>query len=251
MKITILGIDFDSLTLSDAAGTAADMMAAGRGGSIVTANPEILLRCRADRAYASAVNGADLVLPDGIGCIYASRILGTPLPERVTGADLTPRLLSVLADRGGSVFLYGGRPGVAERAAFNLCRSFPGLRIAGTENGYISSEDQLLRRLEKTQPDLLLLGLGAPRQELWMRDHRESLACVMIGVGGLLDLFAGDVSRAPELWQRAGLEWLYRLICQPWRFSRMVRLPGVLALVAAERLRTKKRPPKGPEEGAG
>ncbi len=245
MKIPVLGIGFDALTLSQAAEAAEKMITEHRGGTVVTANPEILLRCRDDREYAAAVNGADLVLPDGIGCIYASRILGTPLPERVTGADLTPLLLTGLAQRGGSVFLYGGKPGVAERAAFNLRRKEPRLRIAGTENGYISSEDGLLRRLEETKPDLLLLGLGAPRQELWMRDHRD-LPCVMIGVGGLLDVFAGDVTRAPELWQKAGTEWLYRLLRQPWRFRRMVRLPGVLLLAAEDRLRIKKRPPKGP-----
>ena len=251
MKIPVLGIDFDALTMAEAAEAAEAMLSAGQGGTIVTANPEILLRCRSDAAYAAAVNGADLVFPDGIGCVYASRILGTPLPERVTGADLTPLLLKTLSERGGSVFLYGARPGVAERAAFNLRRRYPGLRIAGTENGYISREDGLLRRLEETRPDLLLLGLGAPKQELWMDAHRHSLRCVMIGVGGLLDVFAGDVQRAPEVWRKAGLEWLYRLTRQPRRFTRMVRLPGILLLAAAERLGAKKRPPKGPGSASG
>ena len=251
MKIPVLGIDFDALTLAEAARAADVMLSAGRGGSIVTVNPEILLRCRSDAAYSAAINGADLVLADGIGCVYASRILGTPLPERVAGADLTPLLLQSLSERRGSVFLYGGRPGVAARAAFRLRRAYPGVRIAGTENGYISREDDLLARLKETRPDLLLLGLGAPKQELWMNAHGIDLRCVMIGVGGLLDVFAGDVPRAPESWQKAGLEWLYRLVRQPRRITRRVRLPSVLLLAAAERLEQKKRPPKGPGSASG
>ena len=241
MKIPLLGVYFDALTMDEAAEAAGAML--GRGGSIVTANPEIVLRCRRDRAYAKAVNGASLVLADGIGDIYASRILGTPLPERVTGADLTPRLLAELGSRGGSVFLYGGKPGVAQRAGENLARAYPGLCIAGTENGYISHEEALWERLEASQPDLLLLGLGAPRQELWMEQNRGRSTALMIGVGGLLDVFAGDVRRAPERWQRAGLEWLYRLIQEPQRLGRMVKLPEIILLAAAERM--KKRPPEG------
>ena len=246
MKRSILGIDFDPLTLEQAAAWAETRLDAGSGGSIATVNPEILLRCRTDDDYARAVNGADLVLPDGIGCIYASRILAAPLPERVTGADLVPELLAFLSRRGGSAFLYGGKPGVAERAGRKLRMQFPGLRIAGTENGYISNEDALLQRIRDEDPDLLLLGLGAPRQEFWMHANRGSLRCVMIGVGGLLNVFAGDVARAPESWQKANLEWLYRLILQPWRIRRMIRLPEILFLAAGERMRTKNGSPKGP-----
>ena len=227
MRIDLLGVGFDPLSLAGAAEAADGLARAGRGGYIVTANPEIVLRCQKDDAYRAAVNGAELVLPDGVGDLLAGRILGTPLPERVTGADLTPRLLARLAKRGGSVFLYGGKPGVAARAGAEIAAAYPGLRIAGTENGYISREDELLARLEETKPDLLLLGLGAPKQELWMNAHGTDLRCVMIGVGGLLDVFAGDVPRAPESWQRAGLEWLYRLVRQPRRITRMVRLPSI------------------------
>ena len=241
MKITVLGVDFDALTMEEAAEAAGAML--GRGGSIVTANPEIVLRSRKDKAYAEAVNSASLVLADGIGDIYASRILGTPLPERVTGADLTPRLLEVLAAQGGSVFLYGGKPGVAERAGRALQSAWPGLCIAGTENGYISHEGPLWERIEAARPDLLLLGLGAPRQELWMRQNRDRTSALMIGVGGLLDVFAGDVRRAPEGWQRWGLEWLYRLIREPTRLGRMAKLPAILLLAAGERI--KNGPPKG------
>ena len=243
MRVSILGVDFDPLTLAEAAERADALVQEGAGGYIVTANPEIVLRCQKDDAYRAAVNGAELVLPDGVGDLLAGRILGTPLPERVTGADLTPRLLARLAKRGGSVFLYGGKPGVAERAAARLKKAYPGLRIVGTENGYISDERNLLFCLEETQPDLLLVGLGAPRQERWMAEHKDRLTAVSIGVGGLLDVFAGDVPRAPESWQKAGLEWLYRLCREPRRIRRMAKLPGILVLAGMERI--KNGAPKG------
>ena len=235
MKINILGVAFDALTLGEAEERADALLCSGAGGYIVTANPEIVLRCREDAAYAAAVNGAKLVLADGVGDLCAARILGTPLPGRVAGADLVPRLLARLAERGGSVFLYGARPGVAERAGESLQSACPGLRIAGTENGYISDETALLEALEREKPDLLLLGLGAPRQELWMAENRQRTPAVMIGVGGLLDVFAGDIPRAPEAWQRLGLEWLYRLLCEPRRFKRVIRLPKILLLALRER----------------
>lgn len=235
MKINILGVAFDALTLGEAEERADALLCSGAGGYIVTANPEIVLRCREDAAYAAAVNGAKLVLADGVGDLCAARILGTPLPGRVAGADLVPRLLARLAERGGSVFLYGARPGVAERAGESLQSACPGLRIAGTENGYISDETALLEALEREKPDLLLLGLGAPRQELWMAKNRQRTPAVMIGVGGLLDVFAGDIPRAPESWQRLGLEWLYRLLREPRRFKRVIRLPKILLLALRER----------------
>lgn len=235
MKTDILGVAFDALTLDEAEERADALLRARKGGYIVTANPEIVLHSREDAAYAAAVNGADLVLADGVGDLYAARILRTPLPERVAGSDITPRLLSRLAKRGGSVFLYGARPGVAERAGEALQSAYPGLRIAGTENGYISDETALFVSLEREQPDLLLLGLGAPRQELWMAKNRQRTNAVMIGVGGLLDVFAGNIPRAPESWQKLGLEWLYRLLREPKRIKRMIRLPGILFLALRER----------------
>ena len=235
MKTDILGVAFDALTLNEAEERADALLRARKGGYIVTANPEIVLHSREDAAYAAAVNGADLVLADGVGDLCAARILGTPLPERVAGSDLTPRLLYRLAERGGSVFLYGARPGVAQRAGEALQSAYPGLRIAGEENGYISDETALFAALEREQPDLLLLGLGAPRQELWMAKNRQRTNAVMIGVGGLLDVFAGDIPRAPEAWQKRGLEWLYRLLREPKRIKRMIRLPKILLLAVRER----------------
>ena len=236
MKTEILGVRFDNLTMAEAEAAALSLLDERRGAYVVTPNPEILLECRRDPDCARAVNGAALVLPDGIGDLYAARILGTPLRERVCGADLVPRLLAALAARGGSVFLYGARPGVADAAAQKLAARYPGLTIAGTENGFVADDGSLLARLRETGPDLLLVGLGAPKQELWMERHAglEGLG-LMIGVGGCLDVFAGTVRRAPAAWQRLGLEWLWRLLREPRRLGRMARLPGVLLLALGER----------------
>ena len=237
MRIGVLGVGFDALTMDQAEQAVLRLMEQG-GGTVVTANPEIVLRCRADAEYARAVNGADLVLADGVGDLLAGRILGTPLPERVAGADLVPRVLRDLARRGGSVFLYGGRPGVAEAAAAALEREYPGLRIAGTENGYISSGGELTARLLALRPDLVLAGLGAPKQELWMRRNGPALKVgLMAGLGGSLDVFAGTAKRAPVFFQKLGLEWFYRLIKEPWRFKRMMKLPKFLFACIGKKLR--------------
>ena len=236
MKTDVLGVAFDNLTLTETADLLDGRMKSGQGGYDVTANPEIVLRCREDAAYAAAVNAADCICPDGVGDLYAAKILGTPLRERVTGSDLTPVLLRRLASRAGSVFLYGGKPGVAERAAENIRRQWPTLRLTGTENGYIKDDTELLRRLREERPDLVLVGLGAPKQELWMARHRAELSSLMIGVGGLLDVFAGDAERAPDSWQKLNLEWLYRLYREPWRAGRMAKLPRILLLAARERV---------------
>ncbi len=236
MKQIILDIPFDSMTMEEAVDTADRLIRRGEGGYIVTANTEIVLAARKNKPYLDAVCSADLVIADGIGVIYAGRILNKRLPERVTGADLVPRLLALLARRSGSVFLYGAKPGVADRAGGNLERTYPGLRIAGTENGYIKDESELLEMIQREKPDLLLLGLGVPRQEFWMEANKNKLSVVMIGVGGLIDVFAGNVKRAPDVFCRLGFEWLYRLIRQPWRFVRMCKLPWILILAVWERI---------------
>ena len=237
MKTEILGLNFDALTMQQAQEAAMSLIEKGNGGYIVTANPEIMLEAQKNGAYREAINAADLVLADGIGDLYVARILGKKLPERVAGSDIVPRLFDRLAARGGSVFLYGAKPGVAAKAGRALEEAYPGLRIVGTENGYITDETALWGMLDASNPDLLLLGLGAPRQELWMAANRSRTSAVMIGVGGLLDVFAGDVARAPEAWRRAGLEWLYRTIRQPKRIKRIIKIPYVLISAMKERMR--------------
>jgi len=210
----------------------------GPGGSyVVTPNPEIVWLCRKDAALAAAVAGAALVLPDGIGVIYGAKILGTPLSEKVPGADFAERLMAEMAKTGKSVYFLGARPGVAEAAAKKLAEKYPGLGIAGTADGYFREDGPVIDRINAAKPDLLLVCLGAPKQEKWMAKNASALSVpLMAGLGGTLDVFAGNVKRAPAGWQKLNLEWLYRLLKQPARFGRMMKLPAFLAAVVWRRM---------------
>jgi N-acetylglucosaminyldiphosphoundecaprenol N-acetyl-beta-D-mannosaminyltransferase len=204
---------------------------------IVTPNPEIVWLCRKNPDLARAVSAAALTLPDGIGIIYGAKILKTPLPERVAGFDFAMGLLARLAARGKSVFLLGAKPGVAEMAAEKLLSTHPGLVIAGTQDGYFQEDEPVLEKINVAAPDLLLVCLGAPKQELFMEKNAARLNVgLMIGLGGSLDVLSGTVQRAPEGWRRANLEWLYRLLKQPSRIGRMMRLPLFLLAVLWRRI---------------
>ena len=236
-RVPVLGVDFDSLSMDEARDAAMALIAEGRGAYAVTPNPEIVWLCRKNPALLSAVRGADLVLPDGIGVVYAARILGRPLKQKVPGADFALEVLGALARTGGSAFLLGAKPGVAQLAADRLGERFPGLRIAGALDGYFADDGPVAAAVAAAKPDFLLVCLGSPKQELWMRSHAGKLnAGLMAGLGGSLDAFAGTVRRAPEKWQKLGLEWLYRLLREPRRLGRMWKLPLFLLAAVGERL---------------
>lgn len=238
MRIDVLDTKFDNLTMDEALDMACALMEERRGAYVVTPNPEIVLLCRENPEMARAVEEAPLVIADGIGVIYGAKILGTPLKEKLPGIDFSCGLMRRMAERGQSVFLFGAKPGVAETAAENIKKLFPGIQIAGTNNGYFTDDTPIVEKINAARPDLLLVCLGAPKQELWMRAHAGSLeAGLMIGAGGSMDVFAGTVQRAPEFWQKAGLEWLYRLMKEPRRIGRMMKLPKFMLLVMARRVR--------------
>ena len=225
-KIDILGVGFDNLTMDEAVETAYSLQHECRGAYVVTPNPEIVMLCRENREAAEAVAGAALTIPDGIGIIYAAKLRKTPLKEKVPGIDFTERLLARMSSDGRSAFLLGAKPGVAETAAENLKIKYPGVRFVGTCDGYFKDDAPVVEQINALAPDLLLVCLGAPKQEIWMHRHAEELKTgLMIGAGGSLDVFAGTVERAPEGWQKAGLEWLYRLLKEPKRIGRMASLP--------------------------
>ncbi len=237
MRIPVKGVGFDRLGMAEAVREAAALLEQGGGHYVVTPNPEIVWLARTMPELRGALNGADLVIPDGIGVIYAAKILGTPLVERVPGIELTEHLLAVCAEKGLPVYLLGAKPGVAERAGEKLQEKYPGLRIAGCGDGYFREDAPVLVRLRDSGARIILVCLGFPRQELWMADHRNEVGqALMLGVGGSMDVFAGDVKRAPEAWCKAGLEWLYRLLSQPSRIKRMIKLPIFLLSVAWERV---------------
>ena len=236
-----MGVGFDALTPEEALERAFALSFESGCRYVVTPNPEIVWLARKQPELLEALNRADLVVPDGIGIVYAARILGTPLPARVPGIELAAGLLRHMADSGDPVFLLGAKPGVAERAADRLKQEYPGLRIVGTGDGYFREDEPVIERINACKPRLLFVCLGFPRQELWMARYRDQIdAGRMLGLGGSLDVFAGDVKRAPMIWRRLNLEWFYRLICQPSRLGRMLKLPVFLLSVVWERVKNGK-----------
>ncbi len=234
LRIDVLGVEFDNLTLAEAVDRA-QALAGGEGFHyVVTPNPEIVMTAQKDPAFQKVLSGADLVLPDGIGVIKAAAILGRPLKERVPGIDVAVALMGRMAGSGTRLFLLGAKPGVAEVAAEKLRAAYPGLQICGTHDGYFQDDAPVVEAIRAARAEVVFVCLGAPKQEFWMaRNGPETGAKLMLGLGGVLDVFAGAVERAPERWQRMGLEWLYRLIREPSRIGRMARLP--LFLVQAYR----------------
>ena len=241
-----MGVGFDSLTMDEAVARARDLMAERRAAYVVTPNPEIVMLCREDPAAMQAVQGADLVLPDGIGVIYGAKILGTPLRAKLPGIDFASALMAQMGQEGKSVFLLGAKPGVADAAAEKMRERFPGLVIAGTNDGYFQDDDPVVEKINAAQPDLLLVCLGAPKQELFMAKYGEATGChLLMGLGGSMDIFAGVAQRAPEFYCKHNLEWFYRLIKNPSRFGRMMKLPKFLFAAIGCKLRGKKRHGEG------
>ena len=207
---------------------------------VATPNPEIVEVCREDPAAAAAVNGASLVLPDGVGVVKGARILGTPLKEKTPGIEFAGHLMERMAGTDKSLYLLGAKPGIAEEAARRLQERYPGLRIAGTHDGYFKEDGPVAEEIRKSGADVVFVCLGAPKQELWMAQNGPATgARLLCGLGGSLDVFAGVVQRAPAIWSKMGLEWLYRLLKEPRRIGRMAKLPLFLVHVYEEKGRRK------------
>lgn len=227
-RLNVLGVMVDTASMEASANTLVNAMEKDAPFCVYTPNSEIILYAYKNPDYCKILNRGDMITPDGIGVVYASKILKRPLPERVGGFDLANLLLSKIAGTGKSVYLFGGKPGVAEAAAEKICALYPGTNICGTSDGYFDAEKEqkIIDDINQKKPDLLFVCLGFPKQEQWIDAHRDILcAKVCMGIGGSLDVFAGTVKRAPEGFQKLGLEWLYRLLKQPSRAGRMLALP--------------------------
>lgn len=237
MRVEILGAQIHGLTMEETLNKIETFIQEGTSHQIITLNAEILYRANHQPALLEIINQADLVTPDGTGIVWAARKLGQPVPERVTGIDLLQEIARKAASTGWKLFLYGGKPGVAQQAAVNLQKQYPALEIAGTAHGYLTEKEMpsLLKKIRETRPHILLVALGAPKQEYWIKKHlRETGVPVAIGVGGSFDVIAGHVKRAPLWVQKAHLEWLYRLLKEPWRYKRMLSLPRFMGLIWQE-----------------
>jgi N-acetylglucosaminyldiphosphoundecaprenol N-acetyl-beta-D-mannosaminyltransferase len=242
--VSILGIPIDDVTLDEVVERVGSWLEREpeRLHQIVTTNPEFLVEARRNAEFRKVLKAADLATADGIGVLIAARILGRPLRARVTGVELV-EALAARRDPRARLFLLGAGPGIAERTAVVLRRRFPSVDVAGVWEGSPRPDDapEILRRLTEAQATILLVAYGAPKQDIWIDQQRESLAkcgiVVALGVGGTFDFLAGAVPRAPRFIRRIGLEWLYRLVRQPWRWRRQLALPFFVLLVLLQRLR--------------
>lgn len=236
-RVNILGVEIDNLSLKEAVNEIDVIIKNGNPSLIVTANPEIIWVARKDPYFAECLRSAKLVTADGIGVVLAARILGSPLKQRVTGIDLTTALFEEAVKKNYKFYFVGGQPGIAQRAAEEISRRYPGIQIIGVHHGYFKEDTEIIKDISGKKPDILLVALGMGKQEKWIRERVSSAGVpVAIGVGGSFDVFSGEVRRAPVWMQRAGVEWLYRLICQPSRIGRMLQLPKFLVAVIVSRL---------------
>ena len=227
-RYRVLGIPFNPISRSLAKEKCLSALNSDRFHLLVTLGTEMVMNAQVNESFQEIVEQADLVVPDGIGLIFAARLAGLAAPERVTGVELVQDLIEVSSD-GTGFFFYGAAPQVAETAARNLNKTVGSFRCVGVKDGYVKDPEEILQAIEKSSPQVLFVALGSPRQENFLSKHRERLekagVRIGIGVGGSFDVYAGTVERAPQWVQRIHFEWLYRLWKQPSRWRRVLALP--------------------------
>ncbi|MDP9018086.1 MAG: WecB/TagA/CpsF family glycosyltransferase [Candidatus Eremiobacteraeota bacterium] len=237
MSLAILGCKLDDI---DAATATAKILAWARDGAaaqVVTLGTEMVVYAQHDPAFRGIINNAALALCDTIGLLLVARMRGSALRERVTGVELADHLCASAAASNLGVYLLGGAPGIAERAAAALCERHPALDVRGTHDGYFGrdAEAGIVAQIRDSGARVLFVGLGSPRQEVWLAEHLSATGCgVGIGVGGSFDVMSGNVQRAPKLWRTLGLEWLHRLVREPHRWRRQLALPYFVWLVVLD-----------------
>ncbi len=235
-NIRIFNVRIDNLSFKEAVRNIEDYLRGDRLRTIYTPNPEIIMKAREDEKLRTIIEEADMSTADGIGVIYASRIGKKPLAERVTGYDMSMEMLKIANREGYSLYLLGGQEGVSSAARANIERDYPNIKLVGDHNGFFKGshlglddhpeEMAIVEEINRMKPDIIFVGLGFPRQELFINHNKDRIkGKVIIGNGGVMDILAGKAERAPEAWQKLGLEWLYRLIKDPRRIRRQLILP--------------------------
>ena len=238
-SITILNVPVHQVTMTETVSHIGRFLQTPNLDQIATVNPEFVMAAQKDDDFMTVLQQARLCIPDGVGLLWAARILGQRLPERVAGSELVYHLAELASENGWRLFLLGAGPGVAEAAAAVLQARFPTLIVAGTFAGSPdpAENEAIVARINRSAADLLFVAYGAPKQDKWIARNRERLTTVRvaIGVGGSLDFISGRSTRAPRWLQRIGLEWLYRLLREPWRWRRMLALPKFALRILAAR----------------
>lgn len=227
-RIELLGVPVDCITRQQALNNIEDMLRGSSPEMVIAVNPEKVMTARQNPALLNLLHRTRLLIPDGIGVVFAGRILGKGHLERVPGSELMPMICELAAQRGYSIFLFGASPEVNEEAANNLRKRFPGICIAGRQHGHLQKKEMytVVKQINDSKADILFVALGSPLQEDWMEQHLLNLNIkVCQGVGGTFDVLAGRVRRAPKFFRMIHLEWFYRLLSHPSRVSRQLSLP--------------------------
>lgn len=236
-KINVRGVYFDNVNFDEAMEKVKELVKSEGMSVMFTPNSEIVQSCIENNELYKVINSADLVIPDGIGVVYAAKILGTPLKQKVPGCEVAEKLMEYAAQSGDGVFLFGGgkkneeRDAVSDIAAAKLREKYPDINIVGTRDGYFTDDDVdgIVDEINNSGAKILFVCLGAPKQEKWIYDNRDKLKVnFAAGLGGTLDVFAGVAKRAPKFFLKTNLEWFYRLLCMPTRIGRMMKLPKFL-----------------------
>ncbi len=238
-SVRILGVRVDALTYADLLERMAEFIAGGKPHQIATVNPEFVMEAQRNESFRAVLEQADLCIADGVGLLWAARRQGQRLPERVTGSDALPRIAERAAQTGWRLYLLGAGPGVAEQAGRILQARYPGVIISGAYAGSPADAEaaEIIARIRAARPDVLFVAYGAPQQDLWIAKHKATLGVpVMMGVGGAFDHLTGVRRRAPAWVQRLNLEWLFRLLTQPWRWRRQLALPRFVWAVWREQM---------------
>jgi len=241
-NIKIFGLRIDNLALNEAKTTVEAFLKGDELKTIYTPNTEIVMAAKENEKLKNIINSGDLIIPDGIGIIHASKIKKKPLKERVTGFDLSMEMLKIANEMSCGLYLLGGKEGVAEDAGKNIIKAYPNIKILGTHHGYFKGahighkdheeEMKILEEINKLKPDIIFVGLGFPKQETWIHENKYRIdSKVIIGNGGTMDILSGNAKRAPEVFQKLGLEWFYRLIKEPSRIKRQMVLPKFMLQV--------------------
>lgn len=238
-KIDVLGIGVNNYTMEEALGQLGFFLTENRTHVVYTPNAEIIMKAQRERELLDIINEADMVVADGAGVVLGSRILGESLPERIAGFDLVKNSFDLGSSKKIKYFFFGGKPGIAEEASSKVLRDYPNVDIVGWRDGYFCTQDEenIINEINDSGADILLVALGAPKQEKWIHKHKNNIkAKVCIGVGGSFDILSGRLHRAPEFFRNNGLEWLYRLYKEPWRIKRMMDLPKFIFKLLAKRI---------------
>ena len=238
-RAEILGVGFDSLSREELTEKLNKMLDRDSGGYLVTPNPEILMCADEDAEYREILNDAELCIADGVGVVWAAKTLKIPLKERIPGVEIGEEVLSICARKGLGVFLLGGKEGVADMAALNLKKKYNGLIVSGTHHGYFGEDEDggIVEMINESGAKVLFVCIGFPKQEIWMHENNRFLTNIRLSLalGGSLDVYAGVAHRAPRLFRRAGLEWLWRCFSSAGHFRRAFKLPLYIKRVVKEK----------------